>query len=198
MGIDVSVTMLNAARTHARDAAVSPEFLLCDGHHLAFPDETFHGVRSDRVIQHTKDPFAVIREIARVTRPSGTVVIFEPDWGTFSLWPEERGVSRRILEFWCDSIPSGRVGRSVYAACSDAGLVDICVEPKTPFLTDLTIARRLFDLDTTFIHAVRKGIVPQKAVTPWEEDLVQADRRRQFFSSLTFFLVTGKNPDLFQ
>ena len=192
VGIDISATMLNAARTNAGGSSVPPEFILCDGHHLAFPDETFHAVRSDRVIQHTRNPSAVITEITRVTRPGGTVVIFEPDWGTFSLWPAERGVSRTILDFWCDSIPSGWVGRTIFSACKQAGLVDISVEPKTLIITDLMIARKLFDLDTTFSHAVQRGIVSQKAVTGWEEDLVAADQKNQIFSSLTFFLVTGK------
>ncbi|MDD1728271.1 MAG: methyltransferase domain-containing protein [Methanospirillum sp.] len=191
VGIDISATMLDAARDNAKNSVSSPEFMLCDGHHLAFPDDTFNGVRADRVIQHTRDPFAVIKEITRVTKPSGTVVIFEPDWGTFSLWPSEREVSRSILNFWCDSIPSGWVGRSVYAAYGNAGLTEICVEPKTLIITDLTIARKIFDLDTTFTHAVQEGIVSQEAVTQWEEALVQADHHMQFFSSLTFFLVTG-------
>lgn len=192
VGIDISATMLNAARTNGKALSASPEFMLCDGHHLAFPDDTFQGVRADRVIQHTRDPFAVIKEIARVTRPGGTVVIFEPDWGTFSLWPAEREVSRGVLNFWCDNIPSGWVGRSVYAAYGDAGLGEINVEPKTLIITDLTIARKLFDLDTTFTHAVQKGIVSPEAVTQWEEALVLADQHKQFFSSVTFFLVTGK------
>lgn len=192
VGIDISATMLHAARTNTETSPVCPEFMLCDGHHLAFPDETFHAVRSDRVIQHTRNPYMVIAEITRVTRSGGTVAIFEPDWGTFALWPAERRVSRNILDFWCDRIPSGWVGRSVYTACIEAGLVDVSVEPKTLILTDLTIARKLFDLDTTFSHAVQKGIVSQKAVTQWEEDLITADQKNQIFSSLTFFLVTGK------
>ena len=87
------------------------------------------------------------------------MVLFEPDWGTFTLWPAERGVSRSILDLWCDSIPSGWVGRSLYTACTEAGLVDINVEPKTLIITDLMIARKLFDRDTTFSHAVQRGIV---------------------------------------
>ncbi len=194
VGIDISATMLDAARTGTGSASSSPEFMLCDGQHLAFPDATFHAVRSDRVIQHTRDPSAVIREIARVVRPGGRVVIFEPDWETFVVWPGNRDISRKILNYWCDSIPSGWVGRSVYSACSDAGLVHIDVQPLTLVITDLTIARRLFDLDTTFSLAVQKGIAGQEAVTQWEEDLVRADLSGQVFSSLTFFLVTGEKP----
>jgi len=191
VGIDISSTMLNAARvtTHATDP--SPEFMLCNGQHLAFLDATFHAVRSDRVIQHTSDPFTVIKEIARVTRPAGTVVIFEPDWGTFAIWPADRNISRMILNFWCDSIPSGLVGRSLHATFLQAGLVDIEVQPMTLTLTNLAIIKKVYDLENTFSEAVKKKIVEPHQAKKWAEDLVQADSEGLVFSSLTFFLVTG-------
>lgn len=194
VGIDISSTMLCAARETAQTSPYHPEFLLCDGQQLAFHDATFHAVRADRVIQHTSNPFAVIREIARVTRSAGTVVVFEPDWGTFALWPGDRDMSRKILNFWCDSIPSGWVGRSLFAAFSKAGLVEIEVQPLTLTLTDLAITKKIYDLDTTFSHAVQKGIASLEEVESWVEDLTLADSRGQLFSSLTFFQVTGKKP----
>jgi len=192
VGIDISSTMLKSARKNSESLDCSPGFLLCDGLHLAFPDATFHGVRSDRVIQHTSDPIAALKEIARVTRPSGTVVIFEPDWGTYTLWPGEREICRTVMNFWCDNIPSGQVGRVLYAAFTDAGLENIDVHPYTLTITDLALARRIFDLDTTFSLAVKKGIVSQTDIERWENELSNADSKGQFFSSLTFFLVTGK------
>ncbi|PWR73033.1 methyltransferase domain-containing protein [Methanospirillum lacunae] len=192
VGIDISSTMLNAARKNATAINCHPECILCDGLHLAFPTNTFHGVRSDRVIQHTSDPFAVIKEIARVTRPEGRVVIFEPDWETYTLWPGDPKVCRKVMNFWCDNIPSGKVGRLLYAAFSDAALIEIEVYPYTLTVTNLSLARQIFDLDTTFSLAVREGIVNQTEVNQWEEELSQADHTGQFFSTLTFFLVTGK------
>ncbi len=192
VGIDISSTMLSVARKNTEALGCSPGFLLCDGLHLAFPNDTFHAVRSDRVIQHTSDPFVALKEIVRVTRPLGTVVIFEPDWGTYTLWPGEREICRRVMNFWCDNIPSGQVGRVLSAAFTDAGLESIDVHPYTLTLTDLALARRIFDLNTTFSLAVQKGVVSQADIDQWEDELSGADRKGQFFSSLTFFLVTGK------
>lgn len=82
--------MLASARKQQLLHGCTPEFLLNDAQYLAFPNETFDAVRTDRIIQHTRDPFAVIREIARVTKESEKIVVFEPDWETLVIWPGER------------------------------------------------------------------------------------------------------------
>jgi len=96
------------------------------------------------------------------------------------------------MNFWCDNIPSGQVGRLLSAAFADAGLTDINVHPYTLTITDLALARQIFDLDTTFSLAVKQGITGLSDIQCWKDELSHADDKGQFFSSLTFFLVTGK------
>jgi len=190
VGIDVSSTMLEAARGTTR-GVTEPGFLLCDAAQLAFFNSTFDAVRADRVLQHTKDPAAVVREMARVTSPDGRIVVFEPDWETFVLSPGERGVTRRILNFWCDRIPSGWAGRSLYSAFRAAGLSGISAEPMNLVITDLSLAKKIFDLETTVSLAVKAGVVSPQEAEIWSESQERADAAGQFFSSLTFYLVTG-------
>lgn len=190
IGIDVSSTMLTSARTRGC-AGSTPAYVLCDASNLAFPDGTFDAVRADRVLQHTKDPSAVIREMARVIRKAGKIVVFEPDWETFILWPGERVITRKILNFWCDHIPAGWAGRSLYTGFSAAGLSDIEVIPVSMVLTSLSLARRIFDLETTVSLVVQAGIVSSKEAEDWAETQARADAAGQFFSSLTFYMVTG-------
>lgn len=192
IGIDVSSTMLASARVRGGTGNGIQEFALCDAQLLAFSDGSFDAVRTDRVIQHTKDPFAVVREMARVTRPSGTVVTFEPDWETFVLWPGEREVTRKILNFWCDRIPSGWAGRSLSAAFFAAGLEEIAVRPMSLVITDLALATRIFDLETELTLAVQAGIIDDGQAKSLVRERTRADAAGQFFGSLTFYLVSGK------
>ena len=190
-GIDVSSTMLASARAREGAGSPAPGYLLCDASNLAFLDNSFDAVRADRVLQHTNDPAVVLREMARVTRPKGKIVVFEPDWETFVLSPGERGVTRKILNFWCDHIPSGWAGRSLHAAFSGAGLSDVDVAPVSLVVTSLPLARRIFDLETTATLAVRAGVVSSREADAWAQEQARADAAGQFFSSLTFYLVTG-------
>lgn len=195
IGIDVSSTMLTSARTRDCAGSTNPDYVLCDALDLAFSDGIFDAVRADRVLQHTTDPSAVIREMTRVTRKAGKIVVFEPDWETFILWPGEREVTRRILNFWCDHIPTGWAGRSLFTAFHSAGLSDIEVTPVSLVLTSLPLARRIFDLETTVSLAVQAGIISSRQAEIWAKNHTDADAAGHFFSSLTFYLVTGTKHD---
>jgi SAM-dependent methyltransferase len=190
-GIDVSLTMLSAAGERNNENVPVPDLVRCDAAALPFPAGSFDAARADRVLQHTKDPGKILCEMARVTRRSGKVVVFEPDWETLAIWPGDRRVTRSVLNLWCDTFPSGWAGRSLYASFREAGLGHVTVLPLDLVLTDFSLASRLYDLPTTLRLAVRSGAVSPGQAEDWTREQEQADAAGQFFSSMTFFLVTG-------
>ena len=191
IGIDTSRTMLASAKAKSNAGDPTPGYVLSDASHLPFADNSFDAVRTDRVLQHTKDIFAIIREMTRVTGPSGKIVAFEPDWETIVIRPGERETTRKILNTLCDHIPNGWAGRSLSAAFSESGLDNITVTPLCLIITSLPLARRIFDLEATLSLAVRTGILDPTEVESLTKGLTQADDTGRFFSSLTFYLVTG-------
>jgi phosphatidylethanolamine/phosphatidyl-N-methylethanolamine N-methyltransferase len=75
-GIDLAADMLERARQKAEDNGWRHFRLLeMDALHLQFPDNTFDYVTSFHVISVVPDPVRVMREIHRVCKPGGTVVI---------------------------------------------------------------------------------------------------------------------------
>jgi len=52
--------------------------VVCDGHNLPFPDETFDGVVLQAVLEHVLDPAQVVAEAYRVLRPHGLVYAETP------------------------------------------------------------------------------------------------------------------------
>jgi ubiquinone/menaquinone biosynthesis C-methylase UbiE len=77
VGVDVSLGAIEAARRRASDGR--PEFILTSGFLLPFPDESFDIVTSFQVLEHVPDPFAYLREIARVIRPAGMAILTTPN-----------------------------------------------------------------------------------------------------------------------
>lgn len=77
VGVDVSPAAIEAARMRAPGG--QPEFILTSGLALPFPDHSFDLVSSFQVLEHVPDPLGYLREIARVTRPGGEVILATPN-----------------------------------------------------------------------------------------------------------------------
>jgi ubiquinone/menaquinone biosynthesis C-methylase UbiE len=79
-GLDISRAALNLARSNCKNPVLGSIFT------IPFKDNSFDLVYNSGVIEHFEDPtnIAAIREMARVTKPSGRVVIIVPN--TLCLW----------------------------------------------------------------------------------------------------------------
>jgi ubiquinone/menaquinone biosynthesis C-methylase UbiE len=89
-GVDPDPRMLPAARHKARILGAPATFLEARGERLPFPDQRFDVVLAVTVLCFVSDAAALLREIARVLRPGGRLVIGE--LGKWSLWAARRRV----------------------------------------------------------------------------------------------------------
>ena len=76
-GIDLSVNMLTLGEQHVAEAGLADQIVLecVDAKDLPYPDQSFDGVVSNSIIHHVPDPMAAFREISRVIRPGGLILI---------------------------------------------------------------------------------------------------------------------------
>jgi ubiquinone/menaquinone biosynthesis C-methylase UbiE len=80
VGVDVSPRAIEGALDRAVDGR--PEFILSGGLELPFPDGSFDLVTSFQVLEHVPDPLVFLRELTRVTRPGGQVILATPNSAT--------------------------------------------------------------------------------------------------------------------
>lgn len=80
-GIDVDPAMLQQARRKATRAGAAMDLQVASATRLPYPHQTFDCVMSSLCLHHltTRDKFRTLREIARVAKPGGCVLI--ADWG---------------------------------------------------------------------------------------------------------------------
>lgn len=77
VGVDISPDAIESARSSAPHASV--EFVLGDLHELPFADDAFDLVVCFEAIEHVDDQARAIRELKRVLRPDGLLVLSSPN-----------------------------------------------------------------------------------------------------------------------
>lgn len=93
---DVSGAMLAAASARARDLGVTPRTLHGDGAHLDLPDDAFDTVICTFIMCCVEDERAVLRELARVLKPGGRLLMADHVESSARLG---RGVQRLLDAF---------------------------------------------------------------------------------------------------
>jgi phosphatidylethanolamine/phosphatidyl-N-methylethanolamine N-methyltransferase len=74
--IDLSPAMLHRARTRlARRRVTHVALCRMDAAHLGFPDALFDAIYAPYVVNIVRDPVAVAREMVRVCRPGGRIIL---------------------------------------------------------------------------------------------------------------------------
>src|SRR5438067_804739 len=77
VAIDAARHMLEVAKFNVRRAGLYEriEVQFNDAKGLLFPDRSFDLVMSNSIVHHIPEPFAVLKEMVRVQRPSGSIFV---------------------------------------------------------------------------------------------------------------------------
>lgn len=74
-GVDLSAAMIELARRNALDAGIGAAFEVRDAAELGHDDASFDRVTCGMGLMHLPDPGGALGEMARVTRPGGTLAV---------------------------------------------------------------------------------------------------------------------------
>jgi ubiquinone/menaquinone biosynthesis C-methylase UbiE len=195
VGIDQSDTMLAVARESAKDTNLPVEFKHSQAQNIDFPDNTFDGCRSDRVLMYIEDARKVLGEMIRVAKPGGRIVNFEPDWEMMALGNHNRTITRKILNFWCDGLPNGWLGRQMPGLHNELGQQNITITGLTLHIRTYKLFNDLFMMETTLDRAKNAGAVSAVEAEDWLSALKDDDQNGHFIFSNTGFLIGSRKPD---
>lgn len=194
VGVDNSATMIAEAqkRTDGQDLPV--EYRIADAHRLDFADNTFDCCRADRAFQHLEDPRRALTEMMRVARSGARIVVVDPDWGTLAVDAPDRNVTRKILNFRCDGIRNGWMGRRLFALFQEVGVAEIAIAPMVLASTNFAVVDQLGDLRQAAEGLAGAGEISATEAASWLDQLERADQAGRFFAAATLFIVAGRKP----
>lgn len=192
IGLDSSTTMLAAAQARAAGTNLPVTFQIGDVYALEFADETFDGCRADRLFHHLSEPDRALRELKRVTRPGGWIVLFDPDFDAAVIASADKAVARQVIHAICDRGRAGAESRNHLARMRRAGLADIVVIPKTFLFLDHALGEQMLGIESAVQGLADQGAIDQASADLWLGELKQREKGSAYLSMILGFTVAGR------
>ncbi|WNG45459.1 methyltransferase domain-containing protein [Archangium minus] len=191
-GVDLSEAMVAEARRRTEGLGLPVEFRHGNIHQLDFPSESFDGCRASRVFIYLEDPRQALSELLRLTRPGGTVVLFEPEMDSLVLDGPDRAVVRKLVHFWADQLRNPWVGRRIPGLFRSLGVTELSVTPVAGTWTLSTM--EAFGLHPILGKAVQSGVATANEVAEWLQFMKERDQEGSFYGAVTGMVVRGIKP----
>jgi len=154
IGVDMTPEMLERARaTAARAGVAHVEFRQGRLEALPVEDASVDAVTSNCVINLVPDKAAVFREVARVLRPGGRVVVAD----IVLERPLPEAVAKDVLA-WCGCVSGAALRRDYFRLVEEAGLRDVSVVKEADYASSL--AQIASDEAQTLLQ--RWGVTPEQ------------------------------------
>jgi SAM-dependent methyltransferase len=192
--IDIDPVMIAEATRRSDGMDLPVEFRLGDVYTLPDADASFEASRAERVFLHLAEPERALAQIVRVVKPGGKVVVLERDIETRTIDVPNRAVTRRLVNFWCDRFLGGWIGRQLPRLFTQAGLLNITIDPVTVVDTDFEAFDAQYDLTRIVRRAEAAGALTREEGTEWLAHLDAVVNAGSFFTSMTNFIVSGRKP----
>ncbi len=190
-GLDVSEAMI--AMTNQRCAELpSVDIRVGDATSLPFDDASFDAVVSTQVYEYVAEIDLALREVARVLRPGGRVVILDTDWETAVWATDDRVRQRRILDAWEEHLHDPCLPHSLAGRLEQAGLQvirrDVIPIYNTVYHPNCYSFGILFAIQN-FV-AGHKGVTEEEAKA-WARELRDRGARGEYSFSLNRYLFAA-------
>lgn len=190
VAVDASAVTVAAAAARHDGGAVRYE--VADVLSLPFADGEFDGVRCERVLQHVSDPDTAIRELTRVTRPGGRVVLVDTDWASLAVdgLPADLMAVMRAAFQGRDVLHHQDMGRTLRRRLVRTGLAEVTATPVPLAFTRAAAPDRVLPMFNRDIPP-EALMIPPEVRERWFDAMDAAIQRDEFLAVLTMWVAAG-------
>jgi ubiquinone/menaquinone biosynthesis C-methylase UbiE len=190
IGVDHDPVMVNQGKADAKDVD-NVEFILSEAYPLPFDDEAIAGLRTERVIQHLKEPQKVVDEIYRILKPGSPFVIIETDWHSLTFYTEFVDVQKKVNAYLTDAkINNGFAARKLTAYLKQSTFTDIKFEIHPFILSTLDDANQYLWVEKMVQEAAENGYITTDEYKQFYAALQQANDEGYFACSINLVVAS--------
>jgi ubiquinone/menaquinone biosynthesis C-methylase UbiE len=190
IGVDHDPIMLEQGVNDAQDIN-NVEFILSEAYPLPFANEAIAGLRTERVIQHLKEPQIVSDEIYRILKPGSPFVIIETDWHSLSFYTEFTEVQKSVNKYLTDTkINNGFAARKLTGYLKTSKFRNIKFEIHPFVLGTLEEANEYLWVEKMVKEAAEKGYITNDEHCHFYSALQQADNEHYFACSINLVVAS--------
>jgi ubiquinone/menaquinone biosynthesis C-methylase UbiE len=192
-GFDLSEAMLAQARDR-HSTTPGLDFKRAPSDELGVPDGSFDGIRADRVLIHVPSPSATLKEMMRVTKPGGRIVVSEPDMPGCWIASDDHPTTNRIMQAIANSCVTPYLARDLWTMFRDAGLQDVSLTVQPLVAFDPESVGKILDFKGVVAGMVAKNLLHKEEAEIWISEFVERGRLDRFVAGVSIMIVAGTNP----
>jgi SAM-dependent methyltransferase len=193
-GVDQCSHFIEAANRFAQAEHVADQlvFQVGNAHRLDHPSATFDVVIAHTLISHVTEPAKVLSEMARVTRPGGTVVIFDGDYASLTYAFPDHGFGHQVdVALTSATFNNPRIMRDLPRLLPEFGLKLTAAWGDA--VTEIGHGSYFKSLMETYAPYVKQaGLLPAQAVDVWLEEQLRAMQNGTFFASCNYYTYLAR------
>ena len=186
-GVDISQALISVAAARSANRP-GLEFRVGDACAIPYPDHFFDAARTERVFLYLPDRLGAIREMMRVTKPGGRVVLMDTDVDCTAIYSTNHALTRKMTSIMAKSMPNPNSARELPSLAKQAGLRDITMETfalHTPYqFLKLAMTDSLY-------KAAEQGLASREEVDEFFAEQAALNATGDFFQLWLFVLVSG-------
>jgi ubiquinone/menaquinone biosynthesis C-methylase UbiE len=188
VGVDHDPRMVEQGKSASQNMH-NVDFILSEASPLPFESDSVAGLRTERVIQHLKNPDKVIDEIRRILIKGHPFVIIETDWNSLAFYTSFTKVELAINKYLTETkINNGFAARKLVSYLQNAGFENITFDIYPFVIKSLADANEYFLIETILSEITYKGYITESESNDFYKTLESASDNGNFACSINLVI----------
>ena len=166
---------------------IKVNFICCNADKIPLANHSIDSFRFDRVLQHIENHNKVLKEVTRLLKPGGKLIIVDADYLSVSLFLEDEKLERKIIDAIAyNRIPNSHKIRQLPTTLAQNNFSLVSTEIHNYIINDYEFAKSLIRFDKTVVEEFELGNISQTEKKCWQRHI-----KRPFNLSINLMLFTA-------